>query len=980
MRIKSVEITGFKGVAEKARFNFDAANFSPVLFDAKEQTALLIYKAVFGIIFGFTEEQKKRFRSENKAIGTFTGLVEIQLDNEEYLIERDFETDFVACVALRGSRMHTIYQGKDIITNGSHKAYLGTIKNYAPQLIESINHAFKQIATLKAGHKVAPSAEQTRSAESPHSNIYFLKVESSAAPERKNNVLLEKYPHLFYEIFNKANDAIFLWKLNSDLTPGRCIEANRAACELTGYSLSELRMMTFLDLKPKLERERILDLMQQLISRGRLSLETVNLTKDGREVFVEINAHTFYIEDQRVILSVTRDISQKKHFEEEILKSNIKYRALFENASDAIFLLDRTKIIDCNQTALNLLKVEKKNLVGKAFVDICHKIRTTGSSQNKEKTLKNILEIVYAGRKKSFNCTFFSKDRQKIEAEARLELLDLRGQKYVQVIIKDLTKIKETQRALLKKNLQYQNFIQNSLVGIWYVEFKNPISVKLPAREIAKKIFYEGRFVEVNDALVKMYRKKSAKEIIGQPPSVFSIDHQKSLKNLTEFVQNDFRMELKETVEKAGDKKQSYFNNSYFGHVEDGALQWMWGLQIDVTHQKELEEQFLHSQKMEAIGMLAGGIAHDFNNILTVINGYADMLSRRMKADDPLFKYIAQIRQAGEKASNLTSQLLAFSRKQVFQTRSINLNQLIKGMISMVQRIIGEHIEIVTRLSSDLRAIRFDENKIEQIILNMAVNAKDAMPRGGKLFLETRNVTLDAAYCAKRPEFREGEYVLLTISDTGVGIEKETLKHIFEPFFTTKEKGMGTGLGLATVYGIVKQANGYITVQSQVGQGTTFSIYFPTINKMEVILEKDDDDDLILFDDLRGNETILVVEDDATVRQVIVETLHNYGYRVLEAMDGAEALEIFALSADQIDLIVSDIVMPRVNGIEFHLRILKTNPLVKFIFISGYSNVEILKDADLNSVEFVQKPFKLQELVRRVRKVLNYSRESLPTD
>ncbi len=980
MKIKSVEITGFKGVADKLQFNLDAQSI-PTLSECEEPFSLLFYKAVFGIIFGLTEDQKQKFRSLNKQIKTFTGLIKIQVGSDEYLIERDFETDFVAYVALKGRRMRTIYQGKDIITNGSHKAYLKTIKYYVPQLIASINSAYEQIKIWEPKSQIEKAEKEAASTQTTYQpNIFYLHPQQQVEIKKDLPFSPENHPYLFYEIFNKARDAIFLWHLNEDLTPGTCIEANRAACELTGYSLDELRSLTFLDLKPHGERERIQALIRPLVESGQLTIETENVTRTGEHIPVEINAHTFFIGGQRVVLSVTRDISQKKQIEAELRKSNIKFKALFDNANDAVFVLDNEKIIDCNQTALTLFKVEKEELLGKSFFEICNRIEDAETTQEKEEKIRNIFHTVYNGQKSVFECLFLTKENTRIEAQATVGLLRFHEHQYVQIILKDLTEIKKTQRALLKKNLQYQSFIQNNLVGIWHIEFEQPIPINLPAHEIARRIFYEGKFTEVNNAFVEMYNKKSAEDFLGQSPSLLSIDHEKSLNVLREFVQNGFRTELKESVEKTAEGKTRYFNNSYFGFVENGALQWMWGLQIDMTQQKELEEQFLHSQKMEAIGMLAGGIAHDFNNILTVINGYADMLARRLSPDDPLFKYIGQIRQAGERASHLTSQLLSFSRRQVFQTRTIDLNKLITGMISMIQRIIGEHIEVVTRLAADLFPIRFDENKIEQIILNMAVNAKDAMPRGGKLFLETRNVSLDAAFCHKHPEVREGEYVMLTISDTGVGIDPETMKHIFEPFFTTKEKGAGTGLGLATVYGIVKQAKGHIQVQSQVGQGTTFSIYFPKAAKQEAILEQEDDDELVLLDDLRGEETILVVEDDATVRQVIVETLHNYGYRVLEAMDGAEALEIFALSADQIDLIISDIVMPRVNGAEFHLQVLKSNPNVKFIFISGYSNNEILKEADLNSVEFIQKPFKLHELVRRARKVLNHAREKLPSD
>ncbi len=963
MKIKSVELTGFKGVSSSAKLDLESFNFTSVSVPA-DDLPLFFYKTVFGILFGLSEEQKQKFRDRKSVVKTFTGLIRLQTGTDEFLIERDFETNFVACVGLKGRKIQTIYQGKDIKANGSHKKYLFALKNNLPELLKSLNDAYYRIESFKTQ---ADEQEPQKNG----SNIYFMHSLQQNRENASTEFLIEEHPYLFYEIFNKARDAIILWNLKDDFSPGACIEANRAACELTGYSLNELRNLTFLDLKPEAEKISIKNRLPELIEKGHLFIETQYLAKDGHQIEVEINAHTFKIGRQRVILSVIRDITQRKLFQKKILESKAKYEALFNNANDAVFLLQNQKIVECNATAINLLKFSKKDLLGKPFDQICLEIHKHSASKAKHNYLRKLVKTVMTGKNKRFNICFLSNDGKHVEAEALASKISFGGQNYVQLIIKDLTEIRQAHRALIEKNFKYQNFVENSLVGIWQLEFSEPIPVDLPATEIARKILYEGKFTEVNDALVQMYHKKDASEIIGQPPATFSIDHSKSLKTLKEFVNNNFRMDLKESIEKGGDGKQRYFNNSYFGYVEDGQLHWLWGLQIDITEQKELEEQFLQSQKMEAIGMLAGGIAHDFNNILTVINGYADMMSRQLKADNPLLKYIGQIRQAGERASNLTSQLLSFSRKQVFQTRIIELNKLISGMISMVQRIIGEHIEVITRLATDLYPVQFDESKIEQIILNLAVNAKDAMPRGGKLFIETKNVVLDADYCAKHPEVREGEYALLIIGDTGSGIDEHILKHIFEPFFTTKEKGVGTGLGLATVYGIIKQAKGHITVQSQVGQGTTFSIYLPKASDSKAIVDESEEDELLLLDDLRGNETILVVEDDPTVRQVIVETLYNHGYRVLEAIDGAEALEIFALSADQIHLIVSDIVMPRINGVEFHLQILKSNPDVKFIFISGYSDNDIINEADLDSIEFIQKPFKLNELLKRVRMVLN---------
>jgi CheY-like chemotaxis protein len=273
-----------------------------------------------------------------------------------------------------------------------------------------------------------------------------------------------------------------------------------------------------------------------------------------------------------------------------------------------------------------------------------------------------------------------------------------------------------------------------------------------------------------------------------------------------------------------------------------------------------------------------------------------------------------------------------------------------------------------------LGLIKFDKNKIEQIIMNMIVNAKDAMPNGGKLFIETRNVFLDEEYCSRHPEAKPGDYVLLSLTDTGHGMSEDVLQHIFEPFFTTKEKGSGTGLGLATVYGIVKQAEGHISVHSQEGQGTTFFIYFPKsteINQEPVSEEIPQ----IFLNDLKGEETILVVEDDHTVRQVVVETLANYGYHILEATNGSEALEIYSLNSHKIDLVISDVVMPQMDGREFRKKILQTNPNCKFIFMSGYTDTTIMNFDELQSVEYLQKPFKLTELLRKVRSMFSKKSE-----
>ncbi len=943
---------------------------------------IYLYKIIHGILFGFNDWQKEIFRGDPAKNQTFTGLIHIHVEGRDLIIERDFETNFVAFVSLRGNRLRTLYQGKDIILNGSHKVYLKSIRNLIPDLFGHLNKIFHDLSFAQVSHEpmehrmealLLPPSEKSETTESVHPalKLYVPQKETKRAADS----IVVEHPYLFYEIFNKANKPIFLWAVNADLTPGHCIEANRAACELAGLSLDELRKLTFVDLKSERFKERMPKLLKELIQKGQLYFEAENVNKDGKIIPVAIDAHTFFIENQRVILSIVEDISQRKRIEADLKSSNEKYKALFDNAKNAVLLMDGANILDCNRAMEKILQMPKEKITGKNLADFCSSViqknKPVGGSQE---IIENYVNEVLQTGKKCFECQFSADGKIVATAEVCLGALTLQGKTYIQAIIEDITEYRKMEEELFARNLQFQNFFDNALVGIWQIHFSQPISIDQEPREIARQIMKRGQITECNQTFLKMYQFENAEEILGKTLYFFITNEEKALENLTHFVENNFKIELMETVEKDRNGQPRYLQNSYVGYVKDGQLLWMWGLQIDVTEKKQLEEQFLQSQKMEAIGMLAGGIAHDFNNILTVINGYSDMLMRHMDADDPLMKYVSHIRKAGERASHLTGQLLSFSRKQVFQTKVMNLNDVISGMISMIQRIIGEHIEIVTRLASNLGLIKFDENKIEQIIMNMIVNAKDAMPNGGKLFIETRNVFLDEEYCSRHPEAKPGDYVLLSLTDTGHGMSEDVLQHIFEPFFTTKEKGSGTGLGLATVYGIVKQAEGHISVHSQEGQGTTFFIYFPKsteINQEPVSEEIPQ----IFLNDLKGEETILVVEDDHTVRQVVVETLANYGYHILEATNGSEALEIYSLNSHKIDLVISDVVMPQMDGREFRKKILQTNPNCKFIFMSGYTDTTIMNFDELQSVEYLQKPFKLTELLRKVRSMFSKKSE-----
>lgn len=399
-----------------------------------------------------------------------------------------------------------------------------------------------------------------------------------------------------------------------------------------------------------------------------------------------------------------------------------------------------------------------------------------------------------------------------------------------------------------------------------------------------------------------------------------------------------------------------------------GNPRWGRGLFQDITERKLLEEQFRQSQKMEAIGQLTAGVAHDFNNLLTAINGFAGLMQLKLSPDDPQQESLDKILYAADRAADLVRQLLAFSRKQVIEPKVLDLNNTVYELDKMLRRVIGEDIRLKTKLTPDLWKIKFDQSQIEQVIVNLAVNARDAMPEGGWLTIETANVLLDDDYVTRHLETQSGEYILLAISDTGQGMNKEVKAHIFEPFFTTKEPGKGTGLGLATVYGIVKQNGGHIWVYSEPGAGTTFKIYLPrTTDKSSspthVVAEREMPS---------GNETILLVEDDTEVRDLVQEVLRARGYTLLEAEGGQEALQLATEHRGPIHLLLTDVIMPGMSGKLLAEKITQLRSDLKILFMSGYTDNAIAHHGVLDpGVSLLQKPFGPTALAQKVRQVLD---------
>jgi len=393
----------------------------------------------------------------------------------------------------------------------------------------------------------------------------------------------------------------------------------------------------------------------------------------------------------------------------------------------------------------------------------------------------------------------------------------------------------------------------------------------------------------------------------------------------------------------------------------------------DITERKKAEEervelqtQLLHAQKMEAVGRLAGGVAHDFNNMLSVISGYGELAKEALSQNDPLMLYVSEILKAARRSTDLTRQLLAFSRRQVVEPRVLDINKLIKDSEKMLQRLVGEDINVQFIPTENIQPIRMDPSQVDQILANLTINARDAMPNGGMVTIELNNVSFDKAYCESHITFQQGDYVMLSISDTGSGMSKELMEHVFEPFFTTKAEGKGTGLGLSTVYGIVKQNNGFINLYSEPGIGTTFKIYFPQYAGELVEITQKEEMDL-----QGGTETVLIVEDEKQILSLCSVFLNSYGYKVLTANHPGEAILLCEKHNEDIHLLVTDVVMPNMNGKELHERIIKLKPHIKVLYMSGYTEDVIFhRGIVANGISFIQKPFSMNEFIKKVKEVL----------
>jgi two-component system cell cycle sensor histidine kinase/response regulator CckA len=509
---------------------------------------------------------------------------------------------------------------------------------------------------------------------------------------------------------------------------------------------------------------------------------------------------------------------------------------------------------------------------------------------------------------------------------------------------------KETADALRQSETEFKSLVGQAPVGIY------------------RSSVLEDRFLAVNPALVKMLGYASADEVaklrLSRDVYVKANERRRVLEEIAtqdNYIGLELQWKRQDgtplTVRVSGRPIRNQQGETVIHEV----------VAEDITQQKSLEQQLWQAQKMEAVGRLAGGVAHDFNNLLMVVNGCAE-LALRNTSEPRVRQYAEQIIAAGQKASLVTRQLLTFSRKHVFESKVLDLNLLVRDFTKLLPPLIGEDVELRVLTAIDPASVKIDAGQTEQVVMNLVVNARDAMPNGGKLVIETASVAFDDSDALLHPEIPAGRYVTLAVSDSGIGMDGETKKRIFEPFFTTKEAGKGTGLGLATVFGIVKQSQGFITVYSERGTGTTFKIYFPRVEDSPQAAQ----DPVLKVDDIpRGSETILLVEDEAGLRSIAREFLESIGYTVLESGNGAEAFAVALDYPGPIHVILTDLIMPGLRGPEVVFRLKKSRPAARAIFMSGYAD-RLLQVEELGpDAVFLQKPFSLATLAQKLRTVID---------
>jgi len=757
--------------------------------------------------------------------------------------------------------------------------------------------------------------------------------------KRAEEALIEER-YLLHTLMDNLPDAVYFKDRESHFT-----RINKADVKLFGLSgPAQAVGKTDFDFFTTEHAQEAYNDEQQIIRTGQpvVGKEEMETWPDGHVTWASTTKMPLRDAKGNIIgtFGVSRDVTERKRAEGELRASETRYRRLFEAARDGIFILDADswEIRDVNPFLLNLLGFSRAELLGRKLWEI-GPLRDVLLSKVDFEELQTREFIRYE------NLPLETREGKHVEVEFVSNVYISGDRKVIQCNIRDITERKRAEA----EHVRLVTAIEQSAEAVLMTNT-------------------EGEIQYVNPAFTRI-TGYSRDEVLGQNPRIL-----KSGKQDPAFYQQLWATILKGEIwhgELINRRKDGslYSEQMSIAPVRSagGEVTYFIATKQDVTEHKKLEQQLIQAQKMEAVGRLAGGVAHDFNNLLTIINGYAQLLIEPISPQDPRRGHLKEILTAGERAASLTRQLLAFSRRQVLEPRVLNLNSVLADVAKMLRRLIGEDVELVATLKPDLGRVKVDPGQIEQVIMNLAVNARDAMPQGGKLFVETSNVEIDANYARSHSPMMPGKYVMVAVSDTGCGMDLETQAHLFEPFFTTKEKGHGTGLGLATVYGIVKQSGGFIWVYSVPGRGSTFKIYLPVVEEALPTAEPAE----VPAELAKGSETVLVVEDEGGVRSLVCEALASHGYKVLEAAGAASALEISEKYTEPIHLLLTDVVMPQTGGKELAKGFSTLHPETKVLYMSGYTDDAIVRHGILErGTSFLQKPFQPRALLLKIREVL----------
>jgi two-component system, cell cycle sensor histidine kinase and response regulator CckA len=747
--------------------------------------------------------------------------------------------------------------------------------------------------------------------------------------QQQNELLtsvLESLPHPFYVI---------------DASHYAIIMANSAAVAMGLLPGSACYALTHGRSQPCGESDFPCPVDRVKITKQPLTEEQVHYDTQGRPRIVHVQAYPILGAGGEVtkVIEYNLDITDQKAAEHRIWESEERFSRFANEVSfEGIIIHDQGKILYVNQVFARMYGYDPDELIGMDAME-------TIAPESREAVSRNIRD----GYEEPYEAMSLKKNGTTFPTEIHAKAIPFEGGKVRAAAARDLTKSKQAEKALRESEARFRSLFE-------------------AATEFIQILDDTGKILEANPAFLRSIGW-GHDQVVGRRIDEFFTSSSKEFfaqhfPALLDEANCSAEMELvsADATVITVDCAATAIKNA------DGSTKYVVIAQRDITEHKRLEEQLRHAVKMEAIGRLAGGVAHDFNNLLTAIMGYCGMLMKQLPPEGSHVQKLAQINLASERAASLTQQLLAFSRKQVLRMRVVDVNKIISNIGEMLRRLIGEHIELVTFLDPEVAQVRADHGQIEQIIMNLAINARDAMPQGGRLIIETASVILDAGYAKFHLEVNAGSYVLISVSDNGLGMEPDTRSRVFEPFFTTKEKGRGTGLGLSTVYGIVKQHGGHIAVYSEPGVGSAFKVYLPRVEDSPEQIPAAS----VPRPQLGGTETILIVEDEEIVRNLASEFLQLLGYTTLSVGDPDEALTLSRSHLDEIHLLITDVILPKMDGRTLSRKIAEIRPNIRVLYVSGYTENAIVHHGVLDQgILFLQKPFTVDALAHKVRDVLD---------